>query len=68
MLPLPCSTWHGLGVNAHDFGDVRLKRSVYPHRYRYTYACHLLENGALLDFIQSMLGHEKVSTAHIYAQ
>jgi integrase/recombinase XerD len=42
--------------------------SVYPHRFRHTYACHFLDNGAPLDFIQGMLGHEKVSTTQIYAQ
>jgi site-specific recombinase XerD len=36
--------------------------NVYPHRFRHTYACHLLDNGAPLDFIQGMLGHEKAST------
>ncbi|WP_373319017.1 tyrosine-type recombinase/integrase [Paenibacillus cineris] len=30
--------------------------NVYPHRFRHTYACHLLDNGAPLDFIQGMLG------------
>ncbi|WP_254075684.1 tyrosine-type recombinase/integrase [Paenibacillus tritici] len=35
---------------------------VYPHRFRHTYACQLLDNGAPLDFIQGMLGHEKAST------
>jgi len=33
-----------------------------------TYACQLLDNGAPLDFIQGMLGHEKASTTQIYAQ
>jgi site-specific recombinase XerD len=33
--------------------------NVYPHRFRHTYACLLLDNGAPLDFIQGMLGHEK---------
>ncbi|MGG4446601.1 tyrosine-type recombinase/integrase [Brevibacillus porteri] len=42
--------------------------NVYPHRFRHTYACHLFDNGAPLDFIQGMLGHEKASTPQIYTQ
>lgn len=45
-----------------------LKANVYPHRFRHNYACQLLDNGAPLDFIQGMLGHEKASTTQIYAQ
>jgi site-specific recombinase XerD len=33
--------------------------NVYPHRFRHTYACQLLDNGAPLEFIQGMLGHKK---------
>ncbi|WP_169091786.1 tyrosine-type recombinase/integrase, partial [Paenibacillus sp. PL91] len=45
-----------------------IEANVYPHRFRHTYACQLLDNGAQLDFIQDMLGHEKASTTQIYAQ
>ncbi|MEC0270471.1 tyrosine-type recombinase/integrase [Paenibacillus anseongense] len=47
-------------------GDITA--NVYPHRFRHTYACQLLDNGAPLEFIQGMLGHEKTSTTQIYAQ
>ncbi|MDQ0874385.1 site-specific recombinase XerD [Paenibacillus sp. V4I3] len=47
-------------------GDITA--NVYPHRFRHTYACQLLDNGAPLEFIQGMLGHEKASTTQIYAQ
>lgn len=49
-----------------DRGDI--EANIYPHRFRHTYACQLLDNGAPLDFIQGMLGHEKASTTQIYAQ
>ncbi|WP_340003756.1 tyrosine-type recombinase/integrase [Paenibacillus sp. FSL K6-0276] len=45
-----------------------IEANVYPHRIRHTYACQLLDNGAPLEFIQGMLGHEKASTTQIYAQ
>ncbi|WP_152393333.1 tyrosine-type recombinase/integrase [Paenibacillus guangzhouensis] len=49
-------------------GRGEIEANVYPHRFRHTYACQLLDNGAPLDFIQGMLGHEKASTTQIYAQ
>ncbi|MDQ0195840.1 tyrosine-type recombinase/integrase [Paenibacillus wynnii] len=45
-----------------------IEANVYPHRFRHTYACQLLNNGASLNFIQGMLGYEKASTTQIYAQ
>lgn len=44
-----------------------LETSVYPHRMRHSYACHLLENGAPLELIQTLLGHEKLETTRLYA-
>ncbi|MCU6793284.1 tyrosine-type recombinase/integrase [Paenibacillus sp. WQ 127069] len=46
----------------------KMSANVYPHRFRHTYACQLLDNGAPLEFIQGMLGHEKASTTQIDAQ
>ncbi|WP_244864406.1 tyrosine-type recombinase/integrase [Paenibacillus sp. J23TS9] len=45
-----------------------IEANVYPHRYRHTYTCQLLDNSAPLDCIQGMLGHEKALTTQIYAQ
>lgn len=33
--------------------------NVYPHSFHHNYAYQLLDNGAPLDFIQGMLGHER---------
>ncbi|WP_144562788.1 tyrosine-type recombinase/integrase [Neobacillus bataviensis] len=43
-------------------------KQIHPHQLRYSYATHLLNNGAPLDVILSLLGHEKNETTRIYAQ
>ena len=45
-----------------------IKKSIHPHQLRHSYATHMINNGAPIDVIQSLLGHEKSETKKIYAQ
>lgn len=45
-----------------------IKKDIHPHQLRHSYATHMLNNGAPLEVVQSLLGHEKSETTRIYAQ
>jgi site-specific recombinase XerD len=45
-----------------------IRKSIHPHQLRHSYATNMINNGAPLEVIQSLLGHEKSETTKIYAQ
>ncbi len=52
----------------HYVREVGIIEDVTPHTLRHTFAAHLIERKANLEYVQEILGHASISTTQVYTQ
>jgi integrase/recombinase XerD len=52
----------------HYVREVGISEDITPHTLRHTFATHLVEKKADLEYVQELLGHANLSTTQVYTQ